>query len=102
MLLDPPALKTKSHGASEAAKRMIEHQLAPNRRANNLASKKESQSNLRDMLEKKRKKPEAKNGRDDGPSNKRQRRDDGPVFHGPVTNCTFNFYQRRDDGPVIH
>ena len=90
MLLDPPALKTKSHGASEAAKRMIEHQLAPNRRANNLASKKkEPQSDLRDVLEKKRKKPEAKNGRDDGPSNKRQRSDDGPGLHGPhFTNCT--------------
>ncbi len=95
MFLDPPALKAKSHGESEAAKRMIKHHLAPNRRANNLArEKKEPQSDLRDLLEKKRKKPEAKNGRDDGPSNKRQRRDDGPVFHGHVFHgpVTINYH----------
>ena len=67
--------------------------------------KKKPQSDLRDLLGKKRKELEANIGRDDGPSNKRQRRDDGPVFHGPVTNCTINFgnkRQRRDYGPVIH
>ena len=57
--------------------------------------KKKPQSDLRDLLGKKRKELEANIGRDDGPSNKRQRRDDGPgpVIHQHFTNCTnyFNY-----------
>ena len=79
--LDPPALKARSNGASDAAKRMIGHHLAANNRGG------QRQSGHRDMkdipgdrrsvlLEKRRR--EKKSGEEDGPKEKSARLEDGP------------------------
>ena len=74
--LDPPALKARSNGASDAAKRMIGHHLAANNRGG------QRQSGPRDMkdipgdrrlalLQKRRR--EKKSGEEDGPKEKSAR-----------------------------
>lgn len=40
MLLDPPAIKNREDGGIDAAKRLISHHLAPNRRADRQAKEK--------------------------------------------------------------
>ena len=74
--LDPPALKARSNGASDAAKRMIGHHLAANNRGG------QRQNGPRDMkdfpgdrrlalLQKRRR--EKKSGEEDGPKEKSAR-----------------------------
>ena len=77
--LDPPALKARSNGASDAAKRMIGHHLAANNRGG------QRQNGPRDMkdipgdrrlalLQKRRR--EKKSGEEDGPKEKSARLED--------------------------
>ena len=79
--LDPPALKPRSNGASDAAKRMITHHLAANNRGgqrqNGPRDMKDTPGDRRLALLQKRRR-EKKSGEEDGPKEKSARLEDGP------------------------
>ena len=76
ILLDPPALKARSSGGSDAAKRMIGHHLAANSRGGQRQSgqrdRRDMPRDLRLVLAQKRRR-EKKSGEEDGPKEKSAR-----------------------------